>query len=171
MLTAIKTYFEVSNYSLANYVGLSESQIDAVRMGRRSLQPDHIFAFHPLEKALQQEIAVENLSGAQNYVAEEPKELGPIIQKTNDKLLRRRATLAKLQQHRHRALRGLHACQALLQLGTLTKHQKKWIQLRERHLRLRLEQYSIRTAIRLQFEIAGLEAQVNFLQNSLLAAN
>lgn len=171
MLTAIKTYFEVSNYTLAHYIGISESQIDSIRMGRRSLALDHILAFDQLTKALQEETTLENLSGAQSYVTEEPKELESLIQKTNNKLQRRRATLAKVQQHRHRALRGLHACQSLLQLGTLTKHQKKWIQLREKHLRLRLEQYSIRTAIRLQSEIAGLEAQINFLQNFLLAEN
>lgn len=145
--------------------GLSEDQIDSVRMGRRSLEAAHILAFSQLEKALQQEIAIENLSGAQRYVAEEPKELEALIKKTNNTLLRRRATLAKVQQHRHRALRGLHACQSLLQLGTLTDHQTKWVQLREQHLRLRLQQNPMHTVIHLQSEIAGLEAQIHFLQN------
>lgn len=166
MLTAIKSFFGVSNYTLANYIRLSEYQMDSVRMGRRSLEADAILAFHQLEKALQTEIPLEDLSGAQSYSAEEPKALEGLIRKNHAKLRRKQTALAKVQQHRHRALRGLHACQSLLQLGTLTEHQTKWVQLRERHLRLRLQQNPMRTVVRLQSEIAGLETQIHFLQNT-----
>lgn len=166
MLNTIKTYFDIDHYALANYVGVSKSQIDAVAVGRRFLETDPILAFHQLEKALQEAIAIENLSGAQHYVAEEPKALEGLIKKKHAKLRRKQTALAKVQQHRHRALRGLHACQALLQLGTLNKHQTKWVQLRERHLRLRLQHNPIHTVVHLQSEIAGLETQIHFLQNA-----
>lgn len=165
MLDVIKVYFDVNTYALAHYVGLSKAQIDSVLAGRRALSLDHLLAFNELKKALEEETSFSDLSGIKHYVSKEPKGLQLLITKITEKYVRLQERLKKVSQNRANALRGLHACHRLLKEGKLTLQQSQWVQLRESHLGLKLNENPISLVLRLESEIAGLEAQLNFLES------
>ncbi|TRX46330.1 hypothetical protein FNH22_31120 [Fulvivirga sp. M361] len=171
LLETLKHYFDISNTSIAHLIGASSSLVHSVSSGRRSLSLYHIQPLVLLQEALEVDTPCEALPYAGRFVAHEqqklPVALAQSIKKMENKLLRRQDALAQLKAYRQRLLRGLNACDSLLEKKELTDHQAKWVRLRKRHLTGKLKESPLAWEVMLQTQVKGLEAQLTRLREAM----
>ncbi len=166
MFNDLRSYFNIDNYSLAHYVGTSKSQIDSASVGRRSLQVDALLALDQLSQALEKDQPLNSLSTVQQYTSKEAEGRQELITQYSRKLVRLQEKLKQIEERRAKTLRGLHACANLLNKGELSPDQQQWLSLRQDHLTLRLQENAAGTVLRLKAEIAGIKAQLAFLEKT-----
>lgn len=75
----------------------------------------------------------------------------------------RETSLQTLETKRKAWQRGLHTSIKLLEQKTLTKSDAKWVDLRKRHLEIRLAENTYFKEVELKAKIHGLKAEVAYI--------
>lgn len=166
MLQSIKAFFDIKNSALAGYLGIALDTINSVMTGRRELGSQSWQSLLELHKALELHTDLNELEHAKHFLDQERAEAELLfendIKKLESRLARKKDQLAALQKTRETWLRGLHACECLLQTE-LTADKRKWLALRKKHLALKLKERSLYKERVLEIEILGVEGRLVLL--------
>lgn len=159
-LTTIKNHFDVSNTSIANLIGASIDFVKSVSAGRRTFSLKHIEPLVRLQQALSLETPVEALAHASVNLNDGARQaLNTRVKKLTRTIGLKKEELKLLQEHSLVLQRGLHACHVLLLQDSLSAHDRKWVELRQRHVGNKLTGPIAQKIVLLKARIAGLEVE------------
>lgn len=168
MLPTIRTCFDISNTILASYLSISRDMMKSISSGRRAWALDPLWVAKELSDALNLDVPVEELEYVPIFIDQENQQkalsLKKVIKKLENELELSREQLTKLEKLRQVQLRGLNACEVLLQTN-LTTHKRQWLEIRKRHLGIKLKENSLDSLGILEVEIIGLEARLSYIKN------
>lgn len=168
MLQSIRLYFGIANASLANYLGISIVMMQSKSNGSRRWTLDRALTIEKLHKALDLETPLEELENGSNFRDTEKKETVQLIAKAMIRLERdllgKKERLDKLKDIRTIRFRGLHACERLL-LTNQTPHERKWVEMRQRHLQGKLKDSNLLELLMLEAEISSMETKLDGLKS------
>ncbi|WP_109829322.1 hypothetical protein [Reichenbachiella versicolor] len=167
MIKRIKQFFQVSSIDLANFSNTSVNTIDSILANRRSYNLEIALALTKLDKALNLESPIAELS----YISDELENEHTLIteaiptkmKKLERSFLVQNEKLQAMISKRDTILRGLDACQRLLADPNLNAKEIKWLNNRKDHLKYLLTEYSIVQVRLLEAKIAGLESEMSVL--------
>ncbi len=146
MLKNIRTCFGLKNSALVSYLGCSVDMLNSILCGRRSPNLSQLLAILKLEEALNWNTQLDQLDTANQFLEQERAEANKFLEAAQKKSAKdlqcKKMELATLQSKRQAWLRGLHACAQLLQTD-LSAEKRKWVLLRQRHLKQRLKEQSL----------------------------
>ncbi|WP_237274712.1 hypothetical protein [Tenacibaculum ovolyticum] len=175
MLRVIRTCFNITNISLANYTGASYDTLKSLSSNRRSYNNAIFNKLLTIYKALALQTPIATLPHALNFIKNEEElalpKLVQLLKKAEKKLQRKHASLQLLQEKRANWLHGIHACLELLQKEDLTSNDAKWINLRKKHLEIQLTDNSLFKIVALQTTISALNTEIASLHNFIKEFN
>lgn len=168
MLKDIKACFDLKNISLAHYLGVSADMMSSVLANRRALQLDQWLEMDRLHKALDFKTPLDELEFVGQVIARESEQTEKTLtldaKKIERNLARKRQALARMKKLRGDVLRGLHASQLLLETD-MSAEKRKWLEMKKRHLDLRLKENNARKLRLLEADIIGLEARLGHIKD------
>ncbi len=172
MLKEICTYFNVNMASIANYTNASLHTLKSLATQRRQYNITLLNKVLVLYKALLIKTPVKELSYANQYLNNEKQNaiiyLQQEIQKTQKQLHFYTNTLKKMKTKREVFLRGLNACNILLQNPTtVNNNTTHWAQLRKKHLQQKLTETSLHKQIILTAKVKSLQTKLTAIQNAI----
>lgn len=167
MIKEIRKHFDVRIISLANYLGVSFETMQSISVHRRSYSFEGMNKLLTLYKALSLKTPLEELPGAGDFFMAEKtaaeKPLNKLLATKKRNLHTRKTSLHTLETKRKAWQRGLHTSIKLLEQKTLTKSDAKWVDLRKRHLEIRLAENTYFKEVELKAKIHGLKAEVAYI--------
>lgn len=167
MLKEIKKHLKVNNTLLALYAETSVDFINSITVGRRTFSLKIINALIPLLESLEMEKTVQELQLSKNLRKEinQKKDYTAVVKKLERRIRNAQERIEKNTLAVESYLRGMHACDNLLQnTKSLKEHQIKWLQLRKKHLLQKFEAKQ-QESYMLKAEIAAKKAKREFLLN------
>ncbi|CAL2095179.1 hypothetical protein [Tenacibaculum sp. 190524A02b] len=167
MLKEIKKHLKVNNTLLALYAETSVDFINSITVGRRTFSIKIINTLLPLFESLEMGKTVQELKLSKNLRKEinQKRDYTAVVKKLDRRIRNGQEQIEKDTLIIESYLRGMHACEQLLQnTNNLKEHQIKWLQLREKHL---AQKYAAKQqeSYMLQAEIAAKKAKREFLLN------
>lgn len=174
MIADIIKYFNITMFSVSKYTETPIDTLKSLSANRRSYNITLVNKLLFLYKALLLKIPVNNLLHTTTFLSTEKEHtilnLQQQVKKVMKQITNTQIELHKTQEKRQTLLRGLNACNLLLEENKegLMKDTKSWILLRKKHLEQKLTEISLHKEVLLIAKLKGLKTQLKVINKALL---
>ncbi|MGB5982069.1 MAG: hypothetical protein WBG46_07990 [Nonlabens sp.] len=162
MTDPIIKYLQATYDWMAAYTGASQHMIHSFRVGRRTLAVDQLLALQKIIDALELDTPVEELASFPTLTAYDPEQVAALVTDLEKKRSRLQERLEAARKKRDVLVRGLHACQKLLQNDVINLQRQKFVRFRESDLNNQLQK-ALQKLLKLETDLQGVEAQLGYL--------
>ncbi len=174
MISEIIKHFNVNMFSVSKYTEISINTLKSLSAKRRSYNITSLNKLLLLYKALLLKTPVNDLLHTATFLNTEKEHtflnLQQQLKKVTKQITNTQIELDKTQEKRQILLRGLNACNLLLQENKeqLTSDTIGWILLRKKHLEQKLKEISLHKQVLLTAKLEGLKAQLKVINKALI---
>ena len=164
MTDPIIKYLKASLSWLAAYSGATYAMIHAYRCGKRTPSAEQLLSFQKIIDALELDTPVQELASFSTLSTHDPDQVAALITDLEKKRLRLQERLEAARKKRDVLLRGVHACQKLVDNALINLERLRWVRFRESELNNRLN-LQLKKILKLEINLRGVEAQLEFLSD------
>ncbi len=172
MITDIIKYFNINMFSVSKYTEIPINTLKSLSAKRRPYNITLLNKLLLLYKALLLKTPVNDLLHTSTFLNTEKEDtilnLQQQLKKVTKQIVTTKRKLNKTKEKRQILLRGLNACNVLLQENKeqLTKDNISWIFLRKKHLEQKLKEISLHKEVLLTAKLEGLKAQLKCINKA-----
>ena len=167
MIREIREFYRIPQRLLADYLGISRSQLSMIEMNQRSLSAESSLNLLKFFKAISNSETTKDPEIKQSIKAQDERKKTIVKNKLQEARLRLKMAkdaLARLQEEQSRTLKVMTSIFFLRKLS-LTKHEESLVSLVEMDAREQQQSSGIDKQLELETEIKRIEAEIRYLES------